>query len=513
MEFRLLGPTEVVEGDEPITLGGHGPRALLALLLLQRGAPISTERLVDELWDASPPPAATNTVQQYVSQLRKQLGSDRIVTRPAGYALTLTTGELDVERFEMLLRGERIHDALALWRGSPLADFESAAFAQLEIRRLEELRLAALERRVELDLERGVDSDLVAELTALVEVSPYRERLRGQLMLALYRSGRQVEALECYRAGRAALVEGLGIEPGEALQALERAILRHDASLDIAAGEPRRRPERPVLVVAADFDRLGSLLPTAEVLVTRPRRELLVAALLPAGSDARAATGALSEYRTERLAEGRDVRVVAYASAAPGDDVATLATEQDAGLVIVDASAGLTDGGELAADWLTLLLAAPCDVGILAAQGRSEGAGPIVVPFGGLGHEWAAVELAAWIARNRDVPLRLAGVRSAGRLLARGSLAVQAAIGVVAEPLLVDPGTEGMRHAAEGASLVVLGLSDTWRREGVGTARRDLIRVCTAPVLLVRRGDRPGGLAPPHTITRFSWTDAAANQV
>ena len=198
MEFRLLGPTEVVDGDRTIALGATGQRALLALLLLQRGAPISTERLVDELWNGNPPQAATNTVQQYVSQLRKQLGPERIVTRPAGYALTLTTGELDIERFEMLLRGDRIHEALGLWRGPPLADFETDSFAQLEIGASRSSGWRRWSAESTSTWIRARDADLVAELTALVAASPYRERLRGQLMLALYRSGRQVEALECY---------------------------------------------------------------------------------------------------------------------------------------------------------------------------------------------------------------------------------------------------------------------------------------------------------------------------
>jgi DNA-binding SARP family transcriptional activator len=510
MRFRLLGPTEVEDDGRPLVLGARMQRAVLAVLLLRRGEPISTERLADELWGEATPRAATNTVQQYVSQLRKQLGSQRIETAPGGYALRLARGELDIERFEMLLRAEKIHEALDLWRGNALVDFETEPFAQSEIARLEELRLAALERRIDLDLERGLAAELVGELRALVAASPYREHLRGQLMLALYRSGRQVDALECFQEGRTTLVDELGIEPGPALRALEAAVLRQDPALDAAAREPRPRPERPVLVVSTTTKRLPLLLPTAEALIRQPRRELLVAGLLAAGGDPGAATAALAEHRTRLADAGIDARVVAYGSTDPGADAAVLAAEQNVGLVLVDAPDGLAEDGELGADRLALLAAAPCDVGILTAGDGGVVDGAVVVPFGGLRHEWAAVELAAWIARNREVPLRLAGVPEAGRLLGRASLAVQAAAGVVAEPLLVEPGPDGMAGAVAAASLVVIGLSDAWRETGLGAVRRTVIAASRAPVLLVRRGDRPGGLAPPHTITRFSWTDAAA---
>ena len=510
MDFRLLGPTEVEENGRTLELGGTMQRAVLAVLLLRRGEPLSTGRLVDELWGEAPPRAATNTLQQYVSKLRKLLGGERIATAAGGYALRASPGELDIERFEMLLRAGRIHEALGLWRGPPLADFETEPFAQPEIRRLEELRLAAVERRVDLDLDQGLAPDVIGELTTLVAASPYREHLRGQLMLALYRSGRQVDALACYQDGRAALADDLGIEPGPGLRELERAILRHDPSLHPDATGPRRRSERPVLAVSTGADRLPPLLAIAEALVQRPRRELLVAVLLAAGSDPGPTTVALGKHRERLAAGGYDARVVAYGSGHPGADAASLAKEQDAGLVLVDAPDGLASDGELGEERLALLSAAPCDVAILADGGRGAGDGPVVVPFGGLGHEWGAVELAAWIARNRSVPLRLAGVQDAGRLLGRASLAVQAAVGVIAEPLLVEAGPDAMALAARGASLVVVGLSEAWRERGLDEARRSLMGASGAPVLLVRRGDRPGGLAPPHTITRFNWTQATA---
>jgi DNA-binding SARP family transcriptional activator len=513
MEFRLLGPIEVVEDGRAIPLGGPLQRALLALLLLRANEAVSVERLIDDLWGADPPAAAGNTIQQYVSQLRKLLGPERILTRAPGYQLRVSPGELDVERVEMLLRtgSDGVHEALALWRGPALADFADEPFAQLEIRRLEELRLAATERRIDVDLGRAQSAELVGELETLVAQSPFREHLRCQLMLALYRSGRQAEALAAYRAAREALVDGLGIEPGQALQELERAILRHDPSLAPRSSEPPERPERPILVVSAATSSLPHLLALAEPLAQRPDRELLVAVLLPSGSDPGAATAVLAEHRDELAQRGRSVRVVAYVSANTGEDAATLATEQDAGLVLLDAPGSLLEDGVLGREHAEVLSRAPCDVGLVVGA-KEPGRGPVLVPFGGDPHDWSAIELAAWLARNLGVALRLAGARGdtargdAGRLLGRASLAVQAAVGVVAEPTLVDAGAEGMAEAAHDAAVLVVGISEAWQDEGIGAARLALARTSGIPTVFVRRGDRPGGLAPPHTITRFSWT-------
>ena len=235
MDFRILGALEVVDdGDRRLPLGGYRQRALLALLLTRANEVVSLDSLVDDLWGATPPKAAANTVQYYVSQLRKVLGADRILTRSPGYAARVEPGELDLERFERLVAvgsGEALREALSLWRGPALADFPFEPFAQATIGRLEELRVVALEQRVEVDLAEGRHADLVGELAALVAEHPLRELLRGQLMLALYRSGRQAEALEVYKATRRILVDELGIDPSPALQELERAILRQDSSL------------------------------------------------------------------------------------------------------------------------------------------------------------------------------------------------------------------------------------------------------------------------------------------
>jgi DNA-binding SARP family transcriptional activator len=269
IDFRVLGPLEVVRQGRTLEIGAGKRRALLAVLLLHANEVVSTDRLIDDLWNERPPATAPKIVQGYVSQLRKVLagetgrqdhsgeGGSVLLTRPPGYVLLLEDGQLDAHRFEGLLGRARValaadaageastllREALGLWRGAPLADFAFDSFAQEEIARLEELRLAALEERIDADLALGHAGDLVAELEALGARHPLRERLRGQLMVALYRCGRQAEALEVYQETRRVLVAELGLEPGRALQQLEQAILRQDPSLDSLA-PPAAAPER-----------------------------------------------------------------------------------------------------------------------------------------------------------------------------------------------------------------------------------------------------------------------------
>jgi YVTN family beta-propeller protein len=274
VEFRILGALEVVEQGRPLELGGPKQRALLAVLLLSRGEVVSTDRLIDELWGEQAPARAVKTVQVYVSNLRKVLADGLLITRGRGYALVVEADQLDLGRFEALVAsgrdamqagdarvaGGRLREGLALWRGPPLADFAYEAFAQNEIARLEETRLAALEQRIEADLTLGEHAALVGELESLVREHPVREGLQAQLMLALYRSGRQAEALERYRQARRELLEGLGIEPGPALQELEGAILAQDPALrptvrrspvERLAGGPARRRAVVVAAIAA----------------------------------------------------------------------------------------------------------------------------------------------------------------------------------------------------------------------------------------------------------------------
>ena len=246
VEFRILGPLEVVHDDEACVLGAAQQRALLAVLVLHRGEAVSTDRLIDALWGERAPATAAKTVQVYVSHLRKALASDLIVTEGRGYRLAVGPGQVDVGRFEALCaeaRGafaegdtararERLGSALGLWRGEPLADFAYERFAHAAIERLQEARLAALEDRIQADLALGSDGELIPELESLVAANPLQERLRGQLMLALYRAGRQAEALAVYRQTSVLLREELGLEPSRRLQELERAILGQDSSLD-----------------------------------------------------------------------------------------------------------------------------------------------------------------------------------------------------------------------------------------------------------------------------------------
>ena len=250
MNYRILGPLEVEMDGVPVVLVGGKQAALLAFLLLHTNKTVPSEELVEELWDGSPPASATKILQNYVSKLRRALPDGVLVTRGRGYELRVEPGELDVDRFTELLEAGRramasnepdvatttLHAALSLWRGAPLVDFSDERFAQAEIDRLEELRLAALTERIEADLALGKHVELIGELDALTRRYPFQERLIAQRMLALYRSGRQAEALEVYRGARHALVDQLGIEPGASLQAIERAILQQDPALEPPTG-------------------------------------------------------------------------------------------------------------------------------------------------------------------------------------------------------------------------------------------------------------------------------------
>jgi DNA-binding SARP family transcriptional activator len=259
MEIRILGPLEVRDRDRTIPLGGGKRRALLALLILNANETVSTDRLVEELWGEHAPASAQKVVQNHVSQLRRALDDGLLVTHGSGYGLELAPGQLDVDRFEELLeQGRRaiasgdaprasqlLREALSVWRGPPLADFAFEPFAQTEIARLEERRLVALEERIDADLALGLHADLVGELESQIARHPLRERLRGQLMLALYRSRRQAEALAAYQNARRALVDELGIEPSPELQQLERSILQQSPALDVGAVTEPQASRRP----------------------------------------------------------------------------------------------------------------------------------------------------------------------------------------------------------------------------------------------------------------------------
>ena len=250
MEFRILGPLEVHGELGAIRVSGQKPRAVLAVLLLHANEPVSPERLAHALWGEEAPATAVTTVQVHVSRLRKALGDGEIIsTSSAGYRIRVEPGELDAERFERLVEDGRralsggraaqaaamLREALALWRGPALADLAFEPFAAVEVARLEEQRSAALDIRIEADLAAGRHAEVVGELRRLVAEQPTREQLAGHLMLALYRCGRQAEALDAYRSAREKLADDLGIEPGPELRALQDAVLRHDESLRLVA--------------------------------------------------------------------------------------------------------------------------------------------------------------------------------------------------------------------------------------------------------------------------------------
>jgi DNA-binding SARP family transcriptional activator len=493
-DFHLLGPLETTERGEPVELPAGMPRALLARLLLDANRVVSVEAIVDALWGQRPPPSAYKLVQVYISQLRKSLGRESIETRSPGYRLPATIEQHDLAQFEKLTEQARsepdaarraalLEQALSLWRGPALAEFR-APFAAAAGRRLAELRLAALEDRIDVDLELGRHDRLIADLDALASEEPLRERPRRQLMIALYRSGRHAEALARYREGRSLMVEELGIEPSPALQELERAILRRDPALD------RMTPavERGAIICthASLFSLLGPL--------CGQERELVLVEIAAGVEELELRVGLLDQIRAEATDSAIRVRTAAFTSANPADDLARLAAEQEADLLIV-------------ADPLAVPAEALCDVALAPRTDLTFAASdPVLVPFGGRPDEWAALELGAWIARAHKLPLRLLGVasrdeqRDASRLLASASLALQRFAATSAEPLIVQPGPEGVLEAR--GSIIVASLP----AQELDATRHTLIERTAVPLLLVRPGLRPSGLAPDRTLTQFSWS-------
>ena len=284
MDFRVLGPLEVARNGQPLALGGSKQRIVLALLLLHANETVSPDRMIDALWGESPPSGAIQSVRVHVSRLRKVLEGDRpaggdpsvLVTTSGGYLLRVGDDEFDLARFERLLADGRraladgapdhasalLEQALAEWRGDPLADLAFESFAQAEAARIEELRVVALESRIDAELQLGRHAVAEPEIERLIAQHPLRERLRYLQMLALYRAGRQAEALEAYRDARAILVDEVGVEPGSELRELHEAILRQDPAL-----EPPATARRRVQLCNGPRRRPGSRGPTAGPLV------------------------------------------------------------------------------------------------------------------------------------------------------------------------------------------------------------------------------------------------------
>jgi DNA-binding SARP family transcriptional activator/DNA-binding beta-propeller fold protein YncE len=299
VEFRILGPFEGVEEGRLLPLGAKKQRALLVLLLLHRGEVVSTDRLVDGLWGEHAPPTAVKSLQVYVSQLRKVVGDGVLETRGRGYVLSVEPDQLDADRFESMLEHGRalftagdaggaaavLREGLALWRGPPLADFAYEPFAQPEIARLEELRLATQGARIEADLAVGRHEEILPELETLTLQHPLREGFRIQLMLAQYRAGRQAEALDGYKQVRTALDAELGLEPSRELQDLEQAILRQDPALDAPPGSrpliatARRRSGR--VLALGGLLLLGAAALTAAIALTRDNGSAAILSAIP----------------------------------------------------------------------------------------------------------------------------------------------------------------------------------------------------------------------------------------
>jgi DNA-binding SARP family transcriptional activator len=540
VDYGILGPLEAVAEGRRLPLGGRAQRAILAALLLHANEAVSVDRLVDVVWRERPPATAGHALHVYVSKLRKALGAAAIGRTPSGYILRVSAGRIDLERFETLVStarqelaggdparaSELLREALAMWRGPALADLEFEAFARPPIMRLEELRLAAIATKVEADLALGRHEEVVPELEALVVEHPQDERLCGLRMLALYRCGRQAEALAVYQRARHRLVEELGIEPCLPLRELERKILTQDASLELEV--ERAQSLRSVLLVPDRRERLEELATLAEPLGRwRSPHEVILAWLEQPGPPD-AVSGALAEATAELarlragLAErGVEARIAAFTADDRAEDILRLAGRPEIDMLILGADLSRLERGRLGPELLRILAAAPCDVAVwLERSGvsRDMREGPILVPFGALEHDWAALELGAWLAGASQRPLLLLGAagdsqasrRDASRTLADAGLLFQRAAGVAAQPRLVEPGRRGLVEAVKEGGLLVVGLSERWAAEGLGTTRWELARSANAPVLFVRRGLRPAGISPPAGVTRYRWSVTAA---
>ncbi len=358
LEFRLLGPLEVLADGSPISLGGPKQRATLAILLLHANRVVSVDRLADDLYAGAPPVTAVTQVQRQISDLRKALGAGAAIeTRPPGYLIRVGDAQVDLQRFERLgeegrhaldrgdadAAAELLRAALALWRGAPLADLAYEEFAQVPVARLEEIRLAALEDRVEAELALGRHAQLIGELEQLITEQPLRERFRAQLMLALYRAGRQAEALDVYRMTREELVHELGIEPGPPIRELERAILAHDPSLDLKVGVRVGSvpPSGPTLVLPRQEERMDELLAIAQALASAPPRELILVRLL---TDHRDVSAAAARLGARSASLGVPARSAVFTTDDLAREVVRLESSYDVDLVLLDAPSDLAGG-------------------------------------------------------------------------------------------------------------------------------------------------------------------------
>ncbi len=542
LQVLLLGPVDVRRDGDSIGMSAPKHRMILAALALRLGDVVSIDSLIDTLWAERPPATAQKAVQVYVSELRKLLAAhgsvSPIVSHPPGYRLAIGPDQVDVHRFERRWEAGRsaldanqaekartlLGEALAEWRGDPLSDLRYEDAFAAEIDRLEEMRIGCLEDRIDADLSCGRHTRLMGELEALVRRYPLRERLRAQLILALYRSGRQAEALAAFRHARATLMGQLGIDPSPRLARLERQILHHDPALAAPTGPPSvvsgpalsNATPRTVLVVSQSSADLQPLVDLGSTIAASPLRELVLTRVITAAPgrnvDERLAqiTRRLARQRDELTRSGILARVAAFSSPRPADDVRKLALHQDAELLIADGTEAVL--GERAGITDQLLDVAACDVALHVSREAPASGDGVMVPFSGGEHDWAALELAAELARVTGMRLTLVGAQAVGndanasRLLATASLVLQRLTGILAEPLLVPAGGSELLAAASNVSHLVMGLSPRFREEGLGDLRYRIGRYAPAPVTFVRRGTRPGVLAPPDGLTRFTWS-------
>jgi DNA-binding SARP family transcriptional activator len=532
----LLGPVELRRDGVVVPVGAVKKRITLALLGLRSGEVVSADRLIDAIWGEQPPPRAGKALQVYISQLRDAVEPDRrapsvIVSQAPGYALALPPEAVDLRIFERLwdegrrLRAasspepaaELLRSALALWRGPPLADLTYEDAFGLDVSRLEEMRWACLEDRIDADLVVGRHTEAIIDLEELTHRYPLRERSCGLLMLAYYRAGRQADALHAYRRLRSALVRDLGLEPSRDLAVLERRILRQDPALDGPdAGEGAAvgaDAARTILAVGEPPAGVDPLLEIAGALARGTAAELVLVSILPPSSgDANAlaaATRDLSHRRAELEDDGVVARVAAFSTPTPGADVAKFAAHHDVAMIIANGAASPAGWGRSAAS--DLLRSATCDVALTFPGVGPPSGNAVLVPFGGGDHDWAALELGAQLARLRDAPLVLAGAApdrgaDASPMLAAASLILQRTLGVTPEPALIRAGALGVLDRARDAGLIVLGVSVQYRTEGLGDVRETIVREAGVPTVAVRRGARPGLLAPSDVLTRFGWS-------
>jgi DNA-binding SARP family transcriptional activator len=523
LEFLLLGPFEVRRDGVALDLGGPRRAALLALLALSPGRPVGVDRLVNDIWGEDPPRTAAHRLQVLASEARKLLPTGAIVHRPAGYVLEVLPDSVDVFEFERelsdgraaLARGQHaraatvLSDALARWRGAALADLAGLDFAEAAARRLEELRTAARELELEARLAGGQASQVIPLLFDLVRDQPLHERRSALLMRALAADGRRAEALAVYAEIRRRLDDELGIQPGPELLDTHRTLVRSETATPRTAD-----PARPgaVIAVGRDADSLAAAVAGGEPVAAASGRELIVICLVHRDASERPDLHTASALaRQAATASGVRARSAAFVTHDLAHDVGAFAEEHDASVVILGAG-DIVAPARFSSATAALLDQVTAHVAFAFGDTRRPGAG-VAALFGGSEHDWAALELAALIARATQTPLRLVGAVTDGgdasRLLARASLAVQYVVDIEVEQALVHPTATELLSAA-GERRLLLGVSDRWRSEGLGALRMSLATAAPGG-LIVRRGTRPGLLAPADAGTRFSWSIAVTD--